>query len=122
LSIFPIFLDRHGACFVDGLMEERTMPQIHGMADAMRKVRNFHVPLPADLYRRLRLEAARSNVPATELVRDAIRDALKQRQRAAVEAAIETYARAMAGTDHDLDEELEAAGIEHLLAEERRRR
>ncbi len=98
------------------------MPQIHGMADAMRKIHNFHVPLPRELYRRLRIEAARSGVPATELVRDAIRDALKNRQRAAIDAAIETYAHAMAGTEHDLDEDLEAAGIEHLLSDERRRR
>lgn len=98
------------------------MPQIHGMVDAMRKIHNFHVPLPVDLYRRLRVEAARSGVPATELARDAIRDALKHRQREALNAAIESYARAAAGTDQDLDEALEAAGIDKLLSDERRRR
>ena len=94
------------------------MPQIHGMASAVRKIRNFHVPLPEGLYRRLRKESARTGVPATELAREGIRHVLKQHQKEAVSAAIERYARAMAGTPHDLDEELEAAAVEHLLERE----
>jgi len=97
------------------------MPHIHGMADAMRKKRNFHVPLSKALYQRLQREAERTGVPATRLARDAIRDALKRKQRAAVDAAVEAYARTMAGTEHDLDEDLEAASIEHLLSGEKRR-
>ena len=90
------------------------------MEDATRNVRNFHVPLPEDLYRRLRKEAARLGLPATELAREAIRGALKQRQRDALREAIMRYARESAGTRDDLDIDLESAAIEHLLARSRR--
>jgi predicted transcriptional regulator len=80
-----------------------------------RKSHNFHVPLPEDLYRRLRREAERSDIPATEIAREAIRYALRQRQRAAVHEALTDYASSMAGTLADLDHDLEAAGIDELL-------
>lgn len=102
------------------MIDARTgMPQLHGMREATRN-RNFHVPLPEDLYRRLRKEAARLGLPATELAREAIRAALKQRQRDALREAITRYARESAGTRDDLDANLESAAIEHLLARSRR--
>ena len=79
---------------------------------------HFHVPLPDDLYHELRAEADRSQQPATALVRQAIELWLQQRQKAALHEAIAAYAAECAGTDADLDEELEAASVEHLLAEE----
>lgn len=54
---------------------------------------NFHIPLPDDLHARLRKEAERRGVPATEIARDAIRAALSKEEREALEAAIESYAR-----------------------------
>lgn len=87
----------------------------------MTRLRNFHLPLPEDLYRRLRREAAAARQPATVVARQAIEAWLRQRRRAAVYEEIRAYAEAMAGTGADLDPALEAASLEHLAAEERRR-
>jgi predicted transcriptional regulator len=81
-------------------------------------LRNFHVPLPEDLYGRLREEAGRTRKPATVLARYAIEDWLEQREKAELREAIAAYAAQRAGTEHDLNEDLEQASIEHLLAEE----
>jgi hypothetical protein len=78
-------------------------------------MKNFHVPLPESTYKHLRAEAERAQVPATALAREAIDLYLRQQWRAARHDAIAAYAAAMAGTDLDLDPELESAGIEHLL-------
>jgi predicted transcriptional regulator len=81
-------------------------------------LRNFHVPLPDDLYKQLYAEAKRSQQPATALARDAIAWWLQQRQKAALHEAICAYATHYAGTAADLDQALETASVEHLLAEE----
>jgi hypothetical protein len=78
--------------------------------------RNFHVPLSGELYERLRKEALRTGVPATDIARDAIRDLLTYRRRAALKASIAAYARRRAGGTDDLDRDLEAAAIDHLLS------
>ena len=44
----------------------------------MEEIHNFHVPLPTELYSKLREEAERSKRPATALARQAIEDWLKQ--------------------------------------------
>ena len=77
-------------------------------------MKNFHVPLPEPIYGRLRAEAERAQVPATTLARDAIDAWLKQREQQALHDAIAAYAEEMAGTEMDLDPELEAAGSEVL--------
>lgn len=89
---------------------------------AKTRIRNFHLPLPEELYRRLRSQAAATGQPATAVARHAIEAWLRQRRRAAVYEAIHKYAVAMAGTGDDLDPALEAASLEHLAAEERRAR
>ena len=78
-------------------------------------MRNFHLPLPERTYTLLRAEAARAQLPATTLVREAIDAWLKEQTRKVRHNAIAEYAREMAGTDLDLDRELESAGIEHLV-------
>lgn len=78
-------------------------------------MRNFHLPLPELTYAQLRAEAERTQVPATTLARDAIEEWLRRQLRVARHAAIAAYAEEMAGTNADLDPELESAGIEHLL-------
>ena len=84
----------------------------------MEEIHNFHVPLPAELYSKLREEAERSKKPATALARQAIEDWLKQRRRNALYDAIAEYAAEYAGTNADLDKDLENASVEHLLKEE----
>jgi hypothetical protein len=77
--------------------------------------RNLHVPLPDPMYRRLRIEAQRSNRPATDLAREAIDRWLDEQQRMFVHDSVAKYALEAAGSPADLDEQLESAGIESLL-------
>lgn len=85
-------------------------------------MRNFHLPLPEHTYVQLRAEAERTQVPATTLAREAIDLWLLHQARKARHDAIMTYAAEMAGTDLDLDHDLESAGIEHLVKTGRTRR
>jgi hypothetical protein len=78
-------------------------------------MKNFHLPLPEQTYTNLRAEAERVQVPATALAREAIDSWLRQQLRKARHDRIAAYAAEMAGTDLDLDPELEEAGIEHLV-------
>lgn len=82
------------------------------------RLRNFHVPLPEPLYERLRKEADQSGEKATELARHAIEGYLEERRKHALHSAIAEYAKRHAGTIDDLDDELEAASLEHLADEE----
>src|SRR5262245_28651562 len=84
--------------------------------------RNFHLPLPEALYRRLQDVAARANRPVTAVARYAIESWLRQQRRAAVREAIAAYAAGAAGTPEDLDPQLEAASLEALRPEMRTRR
>jgi hypothetical protein len=78
-------------------------------------MRNFHLPLPEPTYALLRAEAERTQVPATTLARQAIDAWLRDQARRATDDAIAAYAAEMAGTKFDLEPDLEADGIEHLL-------
>ena len=78
-------------------------------------MRNFHLPLPEQTYSQLRAEAERAQLPATALAREAIDGWLRQQLRKARHDQIAAYAAEMAGTEFDLDPDLEAAGIEHLM-------
>ncbi len=75
---------------------------------------NFHVPLSATVYRRLRDLADRRSIPATQLVKQAVEDWLEKQDQLALHEEIARYASGRAGTSDDLDEPLEAAGIEAL--------
>jgi predicted DNA-binding protein len=75
---------------------------------------NFHVPLPAALYSRLRVEAERQHKPATQLVKQVVEYWLEEQEKLALHEEIARYAAEMAGTSDDLDEQLEFAGVEHL--------
>ncbi|HEY4362104.1 MAG TPA: hypothetical protein VGN17_14095 [Bryobacteraceae bacterium] len=85
-------------------------------------MKNFHVPLPEQTYLSLRAAAARTGVPATTLAREAIDEWLRQQARKARHVAIAAFASEMAGTALDLDPELEASGVEHLLSSGRVKR
>jgi hypothetical protein len=79
-------------------------------------MRNFHLPLPEDVYRDLREEAARARRPATVVARQAIKLWLRHRRKVARHEAIAAFAAENAGSPLDLDTDLEAASLEHLLA------
>lgn len=78
-------------------------------------MKNFHLPLPEQTYANLRAEAEKAQVPATALAREAIDWWLRQQLRKARHDQIAAYAEEMAGTDLDLDHDLEAAGLDHLM-------
>ena len=85
-------------------------------------MKNFHLPLPEQTYTLLRAEAERTQLPATALAREAIDTWLRDQARKARHDAIAAYAVEMAGTDLDLNRDLESAGIEHLVKTGRVRR
>lgn len=78
-------------------------------------MRTFHLPLPDDLHDELRREATADRRPATELARDALTGWLQARRRERVADEIRRFALAEAGSDLDLDADLERAGVDHLL-------
>jgi hypothetical protein len=78
-------------------------------------MKNFHLPLPEPIYTLLRAEAERAQVPATTLAREAIDFWLRSQARKARHEAITAYAAEMAGSDLDIDHNLESAGIDHLV-------
>ena len=75
---------------------------------------NFHVPLPTDVYDRLKSEAERQHKPATQLVKQAVEYWLGEQERLALHEEIALYAAETAGTCDDLDEPLEAAAVDYL--------
>jgi hypothetical protein len=78
-------------------------------------MKNFHLPLPEVTYAQLRAVAAKSQVSATTLAREAIDHWLREQARADRHAAVASYAAAFAGTALDLDPALESAAIDHLI-------
>ena len=76
--------------------------------------RNFHIPLPEQLYRRLKHAAERQHRPATQLAKQAVESWLEEHERLLLHEEIAHYAAQVAGSGDDLDETLEAASLEHL--------
>lgn len=75
---------------------------------------NFHLPLPEQLYARLREAAKRQRRPATQLAKQAVEYWLDEQEKLALHEEIARYASQAAGSAEDLDERLEAASLEHL--------
>jgi predicted DNA-binding protein len=90
-------------------------------SDMKGALKNFHLPIPDTLHRRLHAAAARLKAPATAVARQAIEYWLEENERIAVHEAVAEYARSVAGTSADLDQGLEEAAVEHLLSKERKR-
>jgi hypothetical protein len=88
------------------------MPRSAAHKEALK---NFHVPLPADLYEELKTEAAAGGRSASSLAREAIAHWLTMHRQAKVHREILEYATVMAGTTHDLDIVVEAASLEVLV-------
>ena len=78
--------------------------------------RNFHLPLPDETYRLIRLEAERRQRSVTALVREVLHEWLERQRVQALHAAIASYAAKNAGTSVDLDAALEAAGVEAITS------
>jgi predicted DNA-binding protein len=82
---------------------------------AKKMMRNFHVPLPQELYNKLRNEAKERKQPATQIVRLVLENWFKQREQELLHQQIAAWASENAGSSFDLDEQLEEASVEHLL-------
>jgi predicted DNA-binding protein len=80
-------------------------------------LKNCHIPLPNNLYSRLKKEAKQSKQPVTKLVRYAVESWLEQQQSLMIEEELTKYVNSCAGSKHDLDPDLEAASIDHLINE-----
>jgi len=95
----------------------------NGMKNAINKAatKNFHVLLPEQFYRRVKETAQRQKKPATKLVKEALEYWLDEHDKLALHEDIARYASATAGTGDDLDETLEAAGLEQLACGEHNR-
>jgi hypothetical protein len=81
-------------------------------------MKNFHLPLPDQIYNELKAEAERSRMAATSMARYAIQTWLAARKKTARRQAIAAYAAEMAGTEFDLDRALESATLDLLLESE----
>lgn len=82
-------------------------------------MRNFHLPLPEEVYVDLRAQAERMKRPATSVAREAIEAWLRQCRKVSRHQAISEFAKEFAGTEYDLDTQLEAAAVEHLAGLDR---
>jgi len=90
------------------------------MKDAMKTTtRNFHLPLPEQVYRRLKQMAERQHRPATQVAKQAVEHWLEEQERLTLHEEIARYAGEVAGSGEDLDETIEAASLEHLEDVER---
>lgn len=81
-------------------------------------MKNFHLPLPERTYAELRAEAERAQLPATTIAREAIALWLRARRKADRHNAIVAYAAEMAGTELDLDADLESAAVDQMIRDD----
>ncbi len=81
------------------------------------RVHNFHLPLSPELREMLRAESEVSGEPATNLAREALADWLRRRRKERRHAEIAAFAAENAGTEFDLDRDLEEAGIQVIEAD-----
>jgi hypothetical protein len=79
--------------------------------------KNFHLPLPEELYNELRVAAREADQPATRFAQELMRSGLDEWRRVRRRQQIATYARQIAGSSEDLDPALERAGIKALAEE-----
>ena len=77
-------------------------------------MKNLHVPLQDELHAALMAHARQSGESATTLARQAITQFVREAERAQRKAELAAFAAEYAGTDWDLDRDLERAGLESL--------
>lgn len=77
--------------------------------------KNFHLPLPPEIYADLRAAAERVGTPATDVAREAIQAWLKQERRLRIHAELRAYAEVTAGSSDDFDPAVSAAGAQTFL-------
>ena len=83
-------------------------------------MKSLRIPLSDEAYAQLKAEAAKADLPASILAREAVDSWLKIQARKIRQEAIAAYAAEYAGTEFDLDPALEAAGVQFMLDEPQR--
>jgi len=76
--------------------------------------KKLNLPLPRRVHEALFVESRELGVPATRLVRSLLEDWLQERMRVRRRAEVRRFAMEHAGTELDLDPELEAAATAEL--------
>ena len=76
--------------------------------------RKMNLPLPATIHAAVFREARRRGTPATRLVRQILGQWLAEQEKARQSEEIRRFAESHAGSEVDLDPELESAGVELL--------
>ncbi len=76
--------------------------------------KKLNLPLPEKMHEALFAESREAGVPATRLVRSVLEEWLQERRRARRRADVHRFALAHAGTELDLDPELEADATAEL--------
>ncbi len=76
--------------------------------------KKLNLPLPSEMHEAILVEAKALGIPATRLIRSVLDAWLEDRRRTLRRAEIRRFATACAGTEFDLDQELEAAAIQDL--------
>ena len=83
----------------------------------MTSVSAFHLTLPLELHEMLRKEAECSGQPESAVAREALESGLSLRKQQRLHQEIASWAAEHAGTELDLDRDLEQAGLEILTRE-----
>ena len=81
-------------------------------------MKNLHIPIQDELHAALMAHARQSGESATALARQAIVQFVREAERAQRRAELAAFAADYAGTDWDLDPDLERAGLESLALHE----
>lgn len=82
-----------------------------------KQEQNFHLPLSSELHSQLKQAAAEDGVTSTALARKALEGWLRARARRKLFSEISSYAAEVAGSQEDLDEEIESASLDFLAHE-----
>ncbi len=77
-------------------------------------LKKLNLPLPLEMHEALFAESRELGVPATRLVRSLLEDWLRERRRTRRREEVRRFAMKCAGTELDLDGDLEAAATEEL--------
>lgn len=76
--------------------------------------KKLNLPLPEEMHKALFAESRLAGVPATRLARSVLEEWLEQRKRERRREEVRQFAVKHAGSDLDLDSDLEAAATEEL--------
>ncbi len=76
--------------------------------------KKLSLPIPDEMHRELFDESRRTGVPATKLARSALEEWLRRRRRERRQEEVHQFAIEHAGTDYDLDTQIESVAADEL--------